>query len=88
MHTIHTNDDAVLNDNCPRCAEQAQNFRSLDRENLRALWDEMMKVEMGPGRDYYRTKTEAAACRRMYEMYLTMLDLGIAPDAKRLETVA
>jgi len=61
-------EDALLFDACDRCAQHAsaEGFGTLDEVKFGELWSRMVQVERNDG--YYRTATEAAACRRMYEM--------------------
>lgn len=63
--------DAVLYDNCDRCAEHAADpLSTLDPDNTALLWAQMVTVEKapaftGPG---YRNATEARACRALYRV--------------------
>jgi hypothetical protein len=77
-------DDALLFDGCDRCAEHASShgFGSLDNVKLGELWSRMVAVEKHDV-DHYRTATEAAACRRMYEVALIVERLGHGIDPWR-----
>lgn len=55
-------EDAILYDNCERCAEHARNLVSLDAQNLRLLFRRMREVEYGKGDEHYRTGNESLAC--------------------------
>jgi hypothetical protein len=63
-------EDALLYDDCDRCAQHAEHpTASIDNESLGALWRRMVEVEKDPTyRAHYRTRTEAAACRKLYEI--------------------
>jgi hypothetical protein len=71
--------DIILYDNCPRCAEHAEfPTRSLDDNNLRAMWCAMIEAEHDAG--YYRTQNEATAGKHLYHIALFMERmLGIDP---------
>ena len=62
--------DAILFDDCDRCAEQTDLF-GLDRQNLTWFWSAMHGIEV-EGKRLARplTKNEYKAIRRMYEMAL------------------
>ena len=63
-------EDAVLFDGCARCRQHAAApMYSLDDANLATLWRRMVEVERDrTARAYYRTRNEAAACRRLYDV--------------------
>ncbi len=66
-------DDAILYDDCPRCAQQAANPAHCDLDRLGRLWSRMVEVERDPsGIAAYRTATEAAGCRILYPIALLL----------------
>jgi len=77
IHRLHPKEDevhAILYDDCERCDQHVNNLLdlciTLDRDNIRELWQEMLVVEeMNNGyRDYYRTSNEAKACGFLYRL--------------------
>lgn len=78
MHAPHDpNSNAILHDNCERCASHAESLLSLDDINLYRLWDKMLTVEVGNGPDHYDSIAEANACRALYSTYVLMERLGM-----------
>lgn len=79
MHDIHTGPDRILYDGCPRCAEHAEHpHLSLDDNNLRDMWDQMVEAERNVG--YYRNNAEKEASRHLYYIALFVERmLGIDP---------
>lgn len=65
-------EDAVLFDDCDRCSEHRKMILSIDEDRLRLLWEEMLTVESGQGRDHYRTYTEAMVCHELHRMSIFM----------------
>lgn len=71
MHRYHPDPgrdddpDAILYDDCERCAQHAHNLVSLDAHNIRALFERMRDVEYGSGSAHYLTVNEAIACRNI-----------------------
>jgi hypothetical protein len=59
-------DDAILYDDCERCAQHAENLVSLDWDRLARLWRRMLDVERHDGA--YTTQAEAAAGRELYRV--------------------
>lgn len=77
-------DDAVLFDDCDRCAQQAVNLTHLDPDRLGRLWARMVEVERDPTfQAGYRTATEAAACRTLYGLALILESSHPALDVWR-----
>lgn len=58
-------EDAVLYDDCERCAEHAEALFTLDRDNIQLLWKRMLEHELGDAGGY-RTRNEAIACERLF----------------------
>ena len=69
----------ILYNNCDRCAEHAEHpLLSLDDNNLRDMWDQMVIAERKTG--FYRTENEAKAGRQLYGIACFMERmLGINP---------
>lgn len=65
-------EDAILFDDCDRCSEHRKMILSIDEGRLRQLWQEMLSVESGHGRDYYRTYNEAMVCHELHKMSIFM----------------
>lgn len=62
---------AVLFDDCPRCNEHAKSVITLDDNNLKRIWDEMMLVEFTHGgRDYYHSINDSTASFFLYKVIL------------------
>lgn len=89
IHRQHPNSgdpvDAVLYDDCPRCAEHAKHPTfSLDRDNLRTMTAKTLNVEVGPGPDHYATIAEADAGHRIWESLMLVQKLtGMEMDEIR-----
>lgn len=70
-HNFHPSDDALLHDNCPRCAEQAKHPTfTLDNNKLRLLTRKAYEVETGGVQDHYNSIAEADAAAVIWEHLL------------------
>lgn len=71
--------EAILYDDCERCAEHAEHLVSLDATNIRLMWDLMIAVEKGGGSGYdrYRTEAERQAGNNLYRMKIVMQKLNL-----------
>jgi hypothetical protein len=82
MHAPHDpNSEAILQDNCERCYEQAVSLVSLDDTKLKRLWSKMQTVEFS-GEGHYDSVAEATACTSLYRTFLMMKRMGLvaSPD--------
>jgi len=79
MHRLHPTkddpDDAILFDDCPRCAEHAElGGLALDSEHFRQAWRRMLAVQtnkpFGPplAGNFYRTVNERFLCQHLYQI--------------------
>lgn len=78
-HTVRNVTGGVLDPECPRCAQYANDPTLLDEHNLRALWDEMMRVEFGPHPSVYQNPADGKAGRFLYRMAVALQRLGTDP---------
>jgi hypothetical protein len=61
-HSIHPDSHTNgLADDCPRCAEHANDLLGLDLRNLWALYERRVAVERGDPGVYYRSANESKA---------------------------
>lgn len=64
-------DDAILYDDCERCAEQADSLGlELDARKFARAWDRMCDVEYGVG--HYRTEAEKKLGRSLYHVSILL----------------
>lgn len=63
--------DAILYDDCERCAEQAATPLLLDADKTAALYRRMIRVERHEATGaHYATAAEGTACRALYHLAL------------------
>lgn len=67
VHDFDDPRDAILYDDCERCAEHAEHLTSLDDATLAMLWTRMVADKNGDD-DAYRTVAEAEAGRNLYRI--------------------